>query len=125
MLSLKSTFSLDDFKYKSYVLQGNKSKTNKLIELLDRHEIKYGRAQGNSVSGYDYDTKSKGSMRTSSSDLVISTNQPKGRLIKALFEPVAKLSDSITYDITAWSLPYAYGFKAIASEKLVCFSKRF
>lgn len=121
----KKYFQLDDFKYKSYVLQGNKSKTNKLIELLDRHEIKYGRAQGNSVSGYDYGTKSKGSMRTSSNDLVISTNQPKGRLIKALFEPVAKLSDSITYDITAWSLPYAYGFKAIASEKLVSSTKDF
>ena len=121
----KKYFQLDDFKYKSYVLQGNKSKTNKLIDLLDRHEIKYGRAQGNSVSGYDYDTKSKGSMRTSSNDLVISTNQPKGRLIKALFEPVAKLSDSITYDITAWSLPYAYGFKAIASEKLVSSAKDF
>ena len=119
----KKYFNLNDYKYKSYVLQGNKSKTNKLIELLDRHEIKYGRTQGKSVSGYDYSTKSRGSMKTSSSDLVISTNQPKGRLVKALFDPVAKLSDSITYDITAWSLPYAYGFKAIASEKLVATTK--
>tara|TARA_R110002124_G_scaffold241687_6_gene406925 strand:- start:1993 stop:4482 length:2490 start_codon:yes stop_codon:yes gene_type:complete len=120
----KKYFNLKDFKYKSYVLQGNKSKTNKLIELLDRHEIKYGFAQGKSSSGYDYDTRLKGNIKTSSSDLVISTNQPKGRLIKALFEPVAKLSDSITYDITAWSLPYAYGFNAIASEKLVAASSR-
>lgn len=115
----KKYFKLNDYKYKSYILQGNKSKVNKLITLLDRHEIKYGRAKGNTVSGYDYDTKEKGSMKTGSSDIIISTNQPKGRLIKALFEPVAKLSDSITYDITAWSLPYAYGFKAIASEKLI------
>jgi hypothetical protein len=121
----KKYFNSNDFKYKSYVLSGNKSKTNKLIELLDRHEIKYGRAQGNTISGYDYDTKSNGSMKTSSSDLVISTNQPKGRLVKALFEPVAKLSDSITYDITAWSLPYAYGFNAIASEKLISTAKDF
>lgn len=121
----KKYFNSKNFKYKSYVLQGNKSKTNKIIELLDRHEIKYGRAQGKSVTGYDYDTKKKGSMKTAASDLVISTNQPKGRLVKALFEPVAKLSDSITYDITAWSLPYAYGFKAIASEKLVATSSGF
>jgi len=121
----KKYFNDNNFKYKSYVLKGNKSKTNKLIELLDRHEIKYGSVDGRkTVSGYNYDTKTKGSMKTSSSDLVISTDQPKGRLVKALFEPVAKLSDSITYDITAWSLPYAYGFKAIASEKLVPSKKR-
>ena len=33
-----------------------------------------------------------------------------------LFEPNAILSDSLTYDITAWSLPYAYGLDAVASE---------
>jgi len=121
----KKYFHDNDFTYKSYVLKGNKSKTNALIALLDKHEIKYGRANGKSVSGYSYDTRSKGTMRTVSSDLVVSTNQPKGRLVKALFEPVAKLSDSITYDITAWSLPYAYGFKAIASEKLVATSTGF
>jgi hypothetical protein len=121
----KKYFNSNNFKYKSYVLKGNKSKTNKLIQLLDKHEIKYGRATGRTVSGYNYETKSRGNMRTSSSDLVISTNQPKARLVKALFEPVAKLSDSITYDITAWSLPYAYGFKAIASEKLVPVAKDF
>lgn len=115
----KKYFKDNNFKYKSYVLKGNKSKTNKLIALLDKHEIKYGRANGKTANGYNYETSRKGSMKTTTSDLVISTNQPKGRLVKALFEPVAKLSDSITYDITAWSLPYAYGMKAIASEKLV------
>jgi len=118
----KKYFHNNDFKYKSYVLKGNKSKTTALIALLDKHDIKYGVANGKNVSGYNYDTRTKGSMKTSSSDLVISTNQPKARLVKALFEPMAKLSDSITYDITAWSLPYAYGFKAIASEKLVASS---
>ena len=115
----KKYFNNSNFKYKSYVLKGNKSKTNKLIALLDKHEIKYGSANGKTVSGFNYETKRKGSMKTFSNDLVISTNQPKARLVKSLFEPAAKLSDSITYDITAWSLPYAYGMKAIASEKLV------
>ena len=51
--------------------------------------------------------------------LVISTDQPKGTLVKVLFEPNAKLSDSLTYDITAWSLPYAYGLDAVAVESKV------
>ena len=115
----KKYFKDSNFKYKSYILKGNKSKTNKLITLLNKHEIKYGRANGKTVNGFNYETNKKGSMKTTASDLVISTNQPKARLVKALFEPAAKLSDSITYDITAWSLPYAYGMKAIASERLV------
>ncbi|NVK52345.1 MAG: zinc carboxypeptidase [Flavobacteriaceae bacterium] len=115
----KKYFNSNDFKYKSYVLQGNQGKINTLIRLLKKHEINYGFANGKTVSGYNYQTSSKGNMRTTTNDLVISTNQPKAKLIKALFEPVAKLSDSITYDITAWSLPYAYGFNAIASERLV------
>jgi hypothetical protein len=34
-------------------------------------------------------------------------------------EPVNKLSDSVTYDITAWSLPYAYGLQAYASNQKI------
>ena len=115
----KKYFDNNAFKYKSYVLRGNKSKTAKLTELLDQHEIAYGNATGKTATGFHYNTKTKKSMKTTSHDLVVSTNQPKGRLVKSLFEPAAKLSDSITYDITAWSLPYAYGLDAIASEKLV------
>ena len=43
--------------------------------------------------------------------------QPKSALIQALFEPRSKLSDSVTYDITAWSLPYAFGLKAYAVKE--------
>ena len=40
-------------------------------------------------------------------------------MIQALFEPKTQLSDSVTYDITSWSFPYAYGLKAIASQQKV------
>ncbi|WP_367275301.1 hypothetical protein [uncultured Christiangramia sp.] len=40
-------------------------------------------------------------------------------MIKVLFEPKAKLVDSLTYDITAWSLPYAYGLETVASSKII------
>src|SRR5690606_9962877 len=45
----------------------------------------------------------------------ISAYQPKSVLLKVLFEPHTFVSDSATYDITAWSLPYAYGLQAFAS----------
>ena len=32
-------------------------------------------------------------------------------------DPQLTYSDSLTYDITAWSIPYAYGLKAVAAIK--------
>ncbi|MEZ4875892.1 MAG: zinc carboxypeptidase, partial [Flavobacteriaceae bacterium] len=86
---------------------------------LDRHEIKYGFATGGSVSGLNYQTSNgKGSMDATGA-LVVSTNQPKGKMVKALFEQDAKLTEPLTYDITAWSLPYAYGLDCVATTTVV------
>jgi len=108
-----------NFKYKSYVLNGNRDKINSLGRLLQQHEIEYGFATNGSVKGYDYTTGKIGNMKISENSMVVSTDQSKGTLVKVLFEPQTKLSDSVTYDITAWSLPYAYGLDAIASENTV------
>lgn len=116
-------FDNSNLKYKSYVLNGNKDKIESLTSLLDKHEIKYENATSNKVSGYDFKTGSSGSMSTSYNSLVVHTDQPKGKMIKVLFEPNAKLTDSLTYDITAWSMPYAHGLDAIASTTKVSSSK--
>jgi hypothetical protein len=50
-------------------------------------------------------------------DLIIPAIQPKSALVKVLFEPKSALADSLTYDITAWALPYAYGLKAYATTQ--------
>jgi hypothetical protein len=116
----KKFFDNSSLKYKSYVLKNdNQDKTNRLKKLLDKHEIRYESAKNISVKGYIYNTQKEGKMSFTSSDLVIHTDQPKGKMVKVLFEPKAKLADSLTYDITAWSLPYAHGFKAIASKAKV------
>ncbi|QHI38826.1 hypothetical protein IMCC3317_42260 [Kordia antarctica] len=117
-LEFKKFFSKNDFTYKSYVLEGNQNRINKLAELLDRHEIKYGFTSNSSVKGFDYESSSQKST-TVPFGLVVSTNQPKANMVKVLFEPNATLSDSLTYDITAWSIPYAYGLKTVASKTLV------
>jgi hypothetical protein len=44
-------------------------------------------------------------------DVIINASQPKSTLVKVLFERISKLNDSATYDITAWSIPFAYGIK--------------
>jgi len=104
-------------KYKSYVISGNnsKDKINSLKSLLKKHQIQYGMATSNaSVKAFDYQSNATRSVRFSSNDMVINTNQPKSNFINALFEPQTKIADSLTYDITAWALPYSRGLQAYA-----------
>ena len=115
----KKFYQPKDYKYKSYVLNGDADKIDALTQLLAQHEIEYGWGKNGNTKGYDYKTAKNGSLKTSENSLVVSTEQKKGTLVKVLFEPNAMLSDSLTYDITAWSLPYAYGLDAVASESRV------
>ncbi|MGV6828595.1 MAG: M14 metallopeptidase family protein [Flavobacteriales bacterium] len=114
----KKFFANNNFKYKSYVLKGNPDKIDALTRLLDKHKIKYGYSTAGKVSGFSFNKNEKSTMDTTGA-LVVSTNQPKGKMVKVLFEPNAKLTDPLTYDITAWSIPYAYGLETIASTSLV------
>jgi len=114
----KKFFQNSNLKYKSYVLQGNSDKINSLTKLLDKHQITYGFANGGTVNGFNYTSNSNGSINAAGA-LVVSSNQPKGKMVKALFEQDAKLSEPLTYDITAWSIPYAYGLECVASTTLV------
>lgn len=111
-------FFQPNLNYKSFVLQGEADKVNALANLLDRHDIQYGFSSSGSVSGFHYGTNKKGRMEIKNA-LVVNTNQPKGRMVKALFEPETKLSSPLTYDITAWNLPHAYGLDAVASTSIV------
>ncbi|MDL5511438.1 M14 family metallopeptidase [Arenibacter sp. M-2] len=115
----KKFYQEKSFKYKSYVMNGDPDKIDALANLLRSHEIKYGWAKEGTAKGHLYSSGKLGSIKTTPSSLVVSSDQTKGTLAQVLLEPSTKLSDSLTYDITAWSLPYAYGLEAIASQALV------
>ncbi len=114
----KKFFHTGDLKYKSYILKGNQDNIDALTKLLDRHEIKYGFSTGGTVVGHSFQ-ENKAAKMDAQGALVVSTNQPKGKMVKVLFEQDAKLTEPLTYDITAWSIPYAYGLECIASTALV------
>ncbi len=104
-------------KYKSYVIKNSTSndKLNTLKQFLDLHKIQYGNSNVTTrIKGFSYETNAIKTIQLSKKDLVINTNQSKSNLIKALFEPQTKISDSLTYDITAWALPYSRGLDAYA-----------
>jgi hypothetical protein len=46
---------------------------------------------------------------------LVDVAQPLGRLVNALLEPDAILKEKFFYDITAWSMPLAYGVEAFYS----------
>lgn len=108
--------------YKSFIVDGtnNKDKIRKLVRLLDKHKIRYGSSSfSKSLNVFNYQNAGSESIKMSKDHLVISVDQPKGRLVSALFEPQTFVADSLTYDITAWSLPYAMGIRSYATSTVV------
>jgi hypothetical protein len=108
--------------YKAYILKMGAADTARmyaLIELLNKNGIRYFSGRGSNLRGLNYNTLKEEAFTLSTSDLVIPSTQPKGALVKVLFEQNTKLADSATYDITAWSLPYAYGLSAYATKNPV------
>jgi len=103
--------------YKTYVIKaaGNAGKLVALADLLRRNDIIFGYGAGRSrASGLNYFTGKTESFEIAEEDMVISAFQPRSNLLQVLFEPQSRLTDSVTYDITAWALPYAYGLPAYA-----------
>ena len=106
--------------YGGYVIRGSNSqqKLEQIQELLDTHQIRYGRAgKSEKVEAVDYSDGKKATIEVQPNDLVVSTHQPQGRMARVLLQPEPKLTDSLTYDITAWALPYAYGVEAYALQE--------
>lgn len=87
---------------------------------LDAQGIAYGYAgRSRTVRGFRYRTGDTGTFDVEPGDLVVSLDQPRAVLARVLLEPRSALSDSLTYDITAWALPYVYGLDAVAlTERL-------
>lgn len=105
--------------YKSFVIktnQNDKQKTDALLSLLSKNEIRYSAGRAGSYRGLNYHTGKEETFSLNSNDIVVPVAQPKGVLAKVLFEPNTIVVDSNTYDITAWALPYAYGINAFATK---------
>lgn len=106
-------------KFKTYVVRAGHSpaRLEALKTLLDRNDIRYGQTRTRSgLQGYAYSSGKQETFSVSENDLVISAYQPKSVLVQTLFDPDPALSDSMTYDITSWALPYAYGLEGFAVE---------
>ena len=108
--------------YKSYVIRSdnNPDKLRDLTDWLTAHGIAYGSAGSTrQARGFDLTSRQSTTVNIQAGDLVFNVFQPKGRFITAVFEPQSKLTDSLTYDITAWNPLYGSGLKAAALNERV------
>jgi len=111
-----------DFEAYLIPMEGNDiSKVDWLTDLLDRQGLTYSTARGSKkqVTALDYTSLNSTLVRPLKGDLVIDAHQPNSALLQVLFDPDPELSDSLTYDITTWALPFAYGLKSFGLNKSI------
>lgn len=110
--------------YATYVMKNN-PKSEQLVELLKKNGIEYSYANANQKTiGYNYKTKKDNAFSIEPNDLIIKADQPRGVMTQVLFEPNQKLNDSLSYDITAWDLPLAYGLEGYALKNSLALSTK-
>ena len=81
------------------------SKVYHLAEILNRHKIKFHELKTDFSSG--------GKTFKKGYSYVVPKNQKQHRLIKAMFEKRTQFTDSLFYDISAWTFPLAFNLDYI------------
>ena len=94
------------------------------LALLDRQGIIYGEVKSdkNGLKGFSYLSGDQKSFTAQAGDIVVPASQPRAVLTQILFEPEGNLVDSLTYDITAWSIPMAYGLDVYTSNDVIAYA---
>ncbi len=102
---------------KFYVIKnGGKQKMSLLMDMLRINDINFSYGSG-SATGYNYNTGKVENFSIAGADIIVPCAQPQSRLARTLLEPQPIIADSLTYDITAWALPYAYGLQAYSTKQ--------
>ena len=110
---------------RAFAARGDAGRLQALAALLDLQGVRYGwagreqAARGVRYAGGLDRPAPPARVTVEAGDLVVPLDQPKGTLAAVLFEPEPALSDSVTYDVTAWALPYVYGVEGLALEEPV------
>ena len=91
------------FPTKGYVFgdAADPAKTEIFATMLRRHQIDVYQLQNN--------VKTEGTEFKKGSAYIVPAGQPQHRLIRSIFDKTLTYKDSIFYDITAWTMPLAFG----------------
>lgn len=99
---INNRISAEKNKQKVIVFNSGKdpAKSYEFAKMLKRHDIKLHKLAGR--------LKRNGKQYHSENSYVIPLEQKKHLLIKAMFTTQSKFEDSLFYDISAWTFPYAF-----------------
>ena len=81
--------------------ENDKRKTFHFTEMLLRHQVEVHELKTNVRAG--------GTNFKPGTSYIVPANQPQYKLIKSIFERTFTYTDSLFYDITAWTMPLAFG----------------
>ncbi len=99
---------------KSYVFGGNAVKKQAALftQMLLRHQI--------DVYELGKEVTLEGQRFSSENTYVVPANQPQYKLIQTIFEKTLEYKDSLFYDITAWTMPLAFGlpYAAVGAKEV-------
>ena len=85
-------------------LKENHTRAQMLIQNLQKHRINaYALKKPLTVKQNKFNP---------SEAIIIPSDQPQTRFLKGIMEKVTEFKDSLFYDVSAWSLPHAYGVKS-------------
>lgn len=88
---------------KAYVFghAGDRNKTQQFVSMLQRHQVEIYTAKN--------DITVNGKTFLKDEAFIVPMYQPQVRLLKTIFEKTLQYKDSLFYDITAWTMPLAFG----------------
>jgi hypothetical protein len=109
----ESTASLfDASSEKAYIFgEADQASLANFMDILLRHRIKvYGLKEGQTLDGIKY---------TPGNAFLVPLNQPQFRMVQNLFKPQKNFADSLFYDVSTWTLPYAFNipYAALGQSK--------
>ncbi|MBU1436448.1 MAG: peptidase M14 [Gammaproteobacteria bacterium] len=89
-----------------YLLQGDadQSRMNELLQLLNQHQIEIYPVSSDKT--------------TTTEQYFVPLQQKQYRLIKAAFNTATNFRDNTFYDVSAWTLPYAFNIEYSESRKI-------
>jgi hypothetical protein len=98
---------------KAYVFgEADRATLAGFLDILLRHRIRvYALRQSHTMDGISY---------APGNAYIVPLNQPQYRMVQSLFKPQKAFVDSLFYDVSAWTLPYAFNipYTALGQSRL-------
>lgn len=109
---------------KTYFLSPGDMYTPDVVQILQRHGVKFEQAKESFTvnSVFDYESNISTRKTFPKGTILLSCNQPQHLLINSVMDKSLEIEDSVMYDMAIWALPIAYNLHAFFTKENVSVS---